>query len=272
MSDKTHERVDLKYVSVDDCEPNSWNAQGMSTQMFERLKAEISENGFIVPMQVVPIENNRYRIIGGEHRWQVAKELGLTEVPVAVLSEKRWKDGDLQKFVTVRLNVLGGKLDPEKFAKLYTEMAEKYGADALQNLMGFCDSKEFAKALGGMKKALKKALPPEMHARVDEAAKEGKSVADLGNIIQMLFSQYGDTVQQSFMIFTYGKQEHLYVQMDKKLKKLVDKVIEYTRATGEDINAVFLSVLEPTVKDLSKRLDAKRADDPDNSDGDEAGF
>ncbi len=270
-----HEKVEMKYVAVDQLEENSWNPQGMNAATFERLKTEIAENGFIVPMQVVALENGKYRIIGGEHRWLAAKELGIEEVPVTVLPGKKWKEVDLQKFVTVRLNILSGKLDAEKFAALYSEMADKYGAESLQNLMAFTDTKEFAKALGGVKKALKKALPPEMHAQVDAAAKEAKSVQDLGNIVQLLFSQYGETVGKSFMIFTYGKQDHLYVQMSKPMKKAMDKVIEYVRATGEDINLVLESVTQQWAKEASKRLEALNPSDSNKiakQPGEEADF
>jgi hypothetical protein len=252
MSGEKHDRLEMKYIPVADIEANSWNAQGMDSVTFQRLKDEIGNVGFIEPMQVVLLDTGKYRIIGGEHRWQAARELGMTEVPAAILPGKRWAETDLQKFVTVRLNVLKGNLDPQKFALLYSEMADKYGADALQGLMGFTDAKAFAKILGGLKKELKKILPKDMHAKLDEASHEAKTVQDLGNIVQMMFAKYGETVNQNFMIFSYGKSDHLYISMSKPMKKAMDKVTDYCRTTGSDIN----SILEPLAQEWVKKVTA----------------
>lgn len=243
--------IDLKFIPTNLIEPNAWNPQGMNVAQFDRLKKEMSENGFIAPIQVVPLPNGRYRILGGEHRWSAAVELGLAEIPCAILKDKKWEDEDIQKFVTVRLNALHGELDAEKFVVLYTEMSEKYGAEAMSDLMAFTDKKAFAKVLGGVKKNLKKILPKEMHGAIDKATKEAKSVEDLGAIVNMLFAQYGDTVDKSFMIFTYGKADHLYIQMSKETKRAVDRIVNYCRATGSDIN----SILEEPLRNLGEALD-----------------
>jgi hypothetical protein len=241
----------MEYVDINKIEANSWNPQEMSKIEFERLKKEIAEVGFIVPIQVVPLENGNFRILGGEHRWSAAKEIGMTEIPCSILLGPKWEDEDLSKFVTVRLNLISGKLDPVKFATLYDEMAQKYGQEALSELMGFTDAKAMAKVLGGVKKELKKVLPKSMHGAVDAATKEAKSINDLGNIVQMLFSKYGDTVNQSFMIFTYGTQEHLYLSMSPEVKTSMDTVVEFCRTTGQDLN----TVLGPSLEALSKNLD-----------------
>jgi hypothetical protein len=251
------DKLEMKYLSVTDLEPNIWNPQTMGAPEMDRLKKEISEVGFIAPIQVVPLDTGKYRIIGGEHRWLAAKELGMIEIPCGIMLGAKWKDEDLQKFVTVRLNVISGRLDPERFAMLYQEMADKYGAESLQNLMGFTDTKAFAKILGGVQKNLKKVLPKEMHGAIDAAAKEAKTVADLGNIIQTLFQKYGDTVNLSFMIFSYGKQNHVYVSMDKAMKKAMDKVIEFCRETGSDINSILAPLTQEWAKEATKQLESK---------------
>jgi hypothetical protein len=253
-------KVELKYIPIDLIVPNAWNPQGQDEATFQRLVDEIRDVGFLDPLEVVPIDDGTYRIIGGEHRWQAAKIVGLEELPCSVLVEAKWQDEDLQKFVTVRLNVLKGKLDPEKFAKLYQEMASKYGADALQTLMGYSDTKGFQKIVGDMKRGLKKSLPKDLQDEFDEKAKEAKTVEDLSNIIQHLFAKHGDTVNLSFMVFSFGKQEHIYVQMNRNTKKALEKVLAYCKHANEDINDFMAPIIEEAGKQALKTLDKAKTE------------
>ena len=58
----------------------------------------------------------------------------------------------------MRLNVIHGGIDPEKFVVLYEEMSKKYGDDILKDLMGFVESKEWNKLTSGIKAALRTVL------------------------------------------------------------------------------------------------------------------
>jgi len=249
----TSPKHDLKYLPVDSLVPNSWNPQTQDDAVFERLVAEITEVGFIDPIEVVSLDDGRFRILGGEHRWQAAKKAGLDEVPCIVIQGAKWNEVDLQKFVTVRLNTLRGQLDPDKFLKLYEEMADKYGKESLQRLMGYTDSAKWAKFIDTLTKDMKKGLPKEMQKEFESKAKEAKSVQDLERIIQELFAKHGDTMDLSFIIFTYGKQDHIYVQMTRAMKKSMDKVAEYCRLTSQDINVV----MEPVVKQFLDSIQVK---------------
>lgn len=249
----------LEHLPIDKLVPNSWNAQKMDDAVFQRLVEEVKEGGCIVPLQVVPLNDGTYRIIGGEHRWRASQKAGLTEVPCAILSDKRWADTDLQKFQTVRLNAINGKIDPEKFLVLHREMADKYGKEAVQTLFGFTEQKGYQKLVGDMKKQMRKVLPKEMQAEFDEKAKNSKSAEDLGNIVTDMMNKYGETMGQSFMVFTYGKQEHVYVQADRVTKKAVDKLIFYCRETNADINTVLGPLLEQEAERRMNELNPRGA-------------
>lgn len=254
------QKHDLRYIPIDQLVANHWNPQAMDEAQFNRLVEEIKENGCIAPLQVVPVDDGTFRIIGGEHRWKASQQAGLEEVPCTVLTGKRWTDEDLQKFVTVRLNIIGGDLDPERFTKLYHEMAEKFGKDAMQSMFAFTDTRAFQKLIGTMKRGLKQSLPKEAQQEFDEKAKEAKTVEDLSAIIQMLFAKYGDTVQKSWMAFRYGGHEVVYVQMTPKTKRSLDKVLGYLRESGDDINDFFGPLIDEAAKRAAKALkDAKAA-------------
>jgi hypothetical protein len=249
---------------------NAWNPNTMDQDDFNRLVKEIDEVGFIAPVQVIPIEDGRYRIIGGEHRVSAANDLHLKEVPAMVLDGPRWQDKELQQLVTVRLNALTGKVNPEKMAVLYNKMAKKYGEDALQNLFAYTDQHAWDRLVSGIKKGLSKAaIPKEKQKEFSDRAKEAKTLQDLERILNELWSSYGDTVQLSFMIFTYGKREHFYVAMDKKTRAAVKRIGAHCKSTAQDINIV----LGPALQALADLLDKKPAPtSPPPADQDDVGF
>jgi hypothetical protein len=252
--------IKFKLLPLDKLENNSWNPNSMEQPDFDRLVAEIEEVGFIDPIEVVPLENGMFRIIGGEHRAAAGRELKMKKVPSMVLQGPQWQEEDLQKLVTVRLNALKGKLNPEKMALLYQEMAKKYGEDALQHLFAFTDKHAWNKLVSGVKQGLSKAgLPKEKQKEFNERAKEAKTLQDLERILNELWSSYGDTIHQSFMIFTYGKREHVYIAMDRKTREALKKITNHCKKTSKDINEVLGPALWALADLLSKEKAAKKA-------------
>ena len=63
------------------------------------------------------------------------------------------------------------------------------------------------------------------------------TLKDLERILNELWSSYGDTMHQSFIVFTYGNREHVYVAMNARVRKALKKVTKYCKG-GEDINDV----------------------------------
>lgn len=257
MSDEPKRGYVQLTVPTDSLEPNAWNVQVQDEATFTRLREEIRKVGFIDPIQVFPKEEKgKYVILGGEHRWKAAMAEGLEEIPVIVLTDEKWNDEDLRKMVSVRVNILKGKIDNAKFAKLYNELATKYGADALQAAFGFTNAKAFQKLLGDISKGLK-GLDAATQKKFNESAKEAKTVEELTSILNDLFAKYGDTVDQNFLVFTHGKKQHIYISMDHKLKSSMDKVIEYCKLAKADIN----EILNPIAADLAKHVDELAAND-----------
>lgn len=242
-----HEQSQARFEMVDPqlFDNNAWNPNTMDQDDYARLVREIEDVGFLDAVQAVPLTDGRYRIIGGEHRVAAAVELRLKAIPTMVLEGPRWQDEDLQKLVSVRLNVLKGRLNPEKMGILYRDMADKYGEDALQNLFAFTDQHGWEKLVSQIKQGLSKAgLPKERQKEFAAKAKEAKTLQDLERILNELWSSYGDTVQLSFMIFTYGKREHVYIAMDQKTRRAFKIIGDHCKSTGKDINQVLSPALQ----------------------------
>jgi hypothetical protein len=247
---------DLRVLHVDVLIPNPDNAQEMDEITFSRLVEEIREVGFTAPITVVDLEDGMFQLLSGEHRWRAAQVVGLDEIPAQVLPLADW-DEDLRAFALVRHNVLQGKVNHEKFLALYNRMAAKYGKDAMPNMFAFTDKQQFKKLIGEVGQSLKKSLPnKQMQKEFEERANEARSVDDLGEIIQTLYQKYGDTVNQSFMVFTFGKQEHIYVAMNAKMRKAMGKVLDYVAVSGEDINDVMRPVVDSCARAATKQWEA----------------
>jgi ParB/RepB/Spo0J family partition protein len=251
-ADPTPEFHSVVELPIDQIECNPWNPNTMNDATFKRLVQELDATaggvGFVDPIQVVQRTDGKYRILGGEHRYHAAKTLGWTKLQAVVLRGDRWEDEDLQKFVTVRLNVLRGKLNPERMASLYDEMATKYGADALSDLMAYTDQSAWEKTLKEIGRGIKASLPSELADKFDAAATEIKTVDDLSNVMNELFANYGSTLDKNFIVFTFGGQEHVYIALDSAAKKAVDALTEHCQKNNVDINSVIGPVTAEWVK------------------------
>lgn len=253
--------AEARTLPVDKLVPNHWNPNTMAESDFKRLVKEIETVGFIDFPQVVPTQDGNFLILGGEHRVRAAKELGFETVPCAVLTESQWDNEDLKKLVTVRLNVLHGKLDPTRMATLYNEMAEKYGAESLKEMFAYTDTREWKNLLNTIGKAVETSgLGKEMSKKFQEDAKGAKTVDDLTRILQQLFANYGDTVSQSFMVFTHGNKEHIYINLDSTTHAGMKSVMSFCKDSGKDINKVLgvaVQALANSLKSASKKASKK---------------
>jgi len=255
--------IEYRLVDVDLLENNSWNPNSMEQADFDRLIEEIKDVGFLDPVAVVELENGRYRLIGGEHRSAAARDLKMEQVPAVVLQGAKFATEELQKLLTVRFNVLSGKTNPEKMALLYNEMAKKHGEDKLQHLFAFTDKHGWKKLVSQIKRGLSNVkLPKEQRDKFDEEVKEAKTLHDLEKILNNMWSSYGDTIGQSFMIFTFGTREHIYVAMDKQTRDAVKKITKHCKAEGKDINAVLAPALQALGEVLAKRTSKEPAKKP----------
>ena len=174
------------------------------------------ENLVVVPDEADP---DTYIIVGGEHRWRAARVLGMATAPCLVRDD--W-DADAQRFVSVKLNVIRGKLDPLKFIKMVEGLRAKYGQEVMATMMGFADQASFNK----LYRQVKRGLPREIGDRLDKVKSKIRSVDELASVLNELISTHGSTIERGYMFFTYSGQTHLMVMMDGDLRVQVDDLAE----------------------------------------------
>lgn len=257
-ADKMNDALDTYRIilSPDLLIPTDYNPNKMKPEQYQKLKDNIMEAGFIDPVQAVPHEDGKhFIIIGGHHRWQAAKELGIKAIPVDVPKAEKWKDLDFQKLQNLRLNIIHGEMDPEKMAKLYEDMAKKYGADKVSSMMGYSSDAPLKKLIKAMTKQMKQDLPPEMARQFEQQAKEARTVNDLERIIQHLFQEHGDSVKFNFMVFAWGGKEHTYIAMSKKVHDALKKIMKKSQSANVDIN----EILGDAIVAAAEKMDDKKA-------------
>jgi hypothetical protein len=241
---------ELKTLPVDSIVANAWNPNKQETKQFDQLVRRMRDVGMIAPIQVVPTDDGKYVILGGEHRWRAAQAIGWSNIPAIVLTDERFRNEDLQKFVTMQLNMISGKLDPEKFAKLYDDMRGRYDPDAIRDLMGFTDKHKF----NMLTKGISEGLPDDMKKEFNKRASNAKNPNELQGILNDLIGKYGDDLSHNFMIFSHESREHIWVRLNDKNHDLITDAMDICRTRGVDINDLltdaFSRVLE-SYKDVN---------------------
>lgn len=127
----------VKYltVSVDELRKNIFNSNKVSAQNEEKIRASIQRNGLFKPIIVRSVEGvSGYEIIGGEHRWEQAVELGYAEVPIAdmgTISDAKAKE------ISVIDNARYGIDDTLMFADLLKDIG---GLDEVSQFLPYGES------------------------------------------------------------------------------------------------------------------------------------
>jgi ParB-like chromosome segregation protein Spo0J len=252
-----HQQVLYAVVPIAQVYVNPWNPNQMDAETFNRLSRELQENGCVDPIQVVPApetyarivngvlpEDGRYMILGGEHRWTAGQAVGWKTIPVMVLLSPRMQEEKQQRFLTTKLNAIRGKVNPEKFMRMYRHALETERKEELADAFGFTNEDEFKKLIGETKAGLKASgAPKEVIDHFDAAAKEVRTIEDMSTVLNRLFTEYGDTLRWNFMVFSHGGQDHLFVTADRELWKLLQTVLDTTRKAQVDLNVVLREAL-----------------------------
>jgi hypothetical protein len=215
--------------------PNNPNEE--ASLVFNNLLMEIEEDGFDQPLIVVDrirIElQPGWTVVSGNHRFRALKLQGYTHVDCII---KDW-DAEKAKLKVVRRNLITGRLNDERFTKLVDELRMPYTPDQLADVLGFRDIEEFAQHY-------KKEHEREPRVREDSSYGDPtKLVEGMTVILNKLFSEYGDTVPNSFLFFLAGAKIHLAVQAVPQLRRALSRVAKKCVNEHRDINLVLAGMI-----------------------------
>lgn len=243
IKDPSLKVVDL---SVEALVPNENNTNEMNEKQLDRLAEEIRENGFIQPIQAIPMDDGKYLILGGEHRWRAAKACGMTYIPAVIMTDSRWTDRDLVDLETFKLNAIHGNVNMTRFYSLYERMAIKFGPEKLQNVLGVDDDKSWKSLTKTITKTLKETgASAEAIDKIEKAAKKAKSPDALSRQISLIL-QAEQQASKTLAFFHANGAEHVVFQITPEMLQALKKI----SALGMDINPH----LEPVLVSIADAL------------------
>ena len=123
------DQLNIEYVPISELRASEYNPRHWSRDAITHLTESIKRYGFVDPLLVNAAPKKRGVVIGGHFRLSVAKDLGMTEVPVVYVSIPNL---EREKELNIRLNKNTGEWDWEK-------LAENFDIDLLQ-ASGFDDA------------------------------------------------------------------------------------------------------------------------------------
>lgn len=234
--------INIEMIPIDKLEANRWNPNRMSDFDFHALAIDITK-GFHQPILVVPKGNGFYRIIDGYHRYEAAKMMDLEEIPcIVVKSGDLVESEDAQKFKTVRMNKLRGKLDKRKFKALVEDLASRYPIDYVAENFALEDDQP----LRDMIATARRELPTlELKKEFDKRKNEIQSIEDLASLLTRLYTRYGKTLDYGYMVLEHGGQKHLWVRLKElSMFEFCKEKAKLASDKGVSFSSVILKALE----------------------------
>lgn len=227
----------VEWLDPELVEPDEGNPNEQDDETFDALVLQIQQNGWTAPAQVVPVDGGKYRLVAGEHRWMAARVLQ-TRLPAVLLDPATW-DADRRQMQLVADNLISGKLNPDKFTKLYSDLARRYDGEVLKKYMGFSKGDQFEKLF----RETKAGLPPELADALDASKAEIRTIDDLSRVLNRLFQEHGETLPSNMMVFSFGGKEVLWIRANKALWSLATEISEHAVEAGQDVAEAFVAAL-----------------------------
>ena len=155
---KSDEKLTVEHIPVGKLTSNPWNPNRMSEEMRAKLKVYIQREGFVEPL-VVRLKDSGFEILGGFHRWGIARELGYDTVPCVVVE----LDDRRAKILSINLNEMKGQSLPSLLANLVHDLSKELNLDDLETQLPYSVS-ELKDSLELLK------IPDGLEAFLDEEA------------------------------------------------------------------------------------------------------
>lgn len=133
--------LNIVTVSVNDLKPSDYNPRTWDGAAISNLKESIKRFGIIDPIIVNGASNRKNVVIGGHFRLKVAKDLGMTSIPVVYVTIP---DIEREKELNIRLNRNTGDWDWTKLAEFDQFILSDIGftSEELDDVFGFDENPE----------------------------------------------------------------------------------------------------------------------------------
>jgi ParB/RepB/Spo0J family partition protein len=117
--------VALKQIPVGQIEPHPKNPNSMAPDAFKKLQRHIERTSFYPPVIVRPLDDGRYQMIDGWHRYLIVRDHLKRDKVAAIVAEVSETEADM---MLATLNRLHGEDDPRARAELVSDLLQEYGS------------------------------------------------------------------------------------------------------------------------------------------------
>ena len=282
VSTDTFEKWEVaRLVPIELLVPTYWNANEMPEEEFEALVDEIDRGHFDEPCQIVPIfsgENKgKFWIIGGEHRYKACLLLKKTTVPCVIKEHLDVKDEEELMRWSVRRNHIRGRLNAEKYAQIEARYSKKkmLAAEAARKAMMVKgenlkrlrkhtavvsneddDTEKGGRAPKKVSEKERTASPEEKRekrakdkpAYLQSTEERQKLLANLRVLEQEILLK-SETIEQGYLFFGQGGYDHLVVEEEPHLYKLVEQMVAICKRDSAKINEFLASAISKEIRE-----------------------
>lgn len=246
------EMIRYEDIALDRLDLNPDNVNEMGDSELESLVRHIRSVGMIEPIQVIPTQDGRFMILGGEHRYKAAKEIGMPSIPAVVITDPRFADKDLLDLTAFKLNVIKGKQDPIKFVKLYEKMAAKYGQDAVKEVFAVSDKTLWKKLTKNLISGLKESgVPGSVLDEIEKAGNSAPNLEKMAKRVGKILSSVKGGSEYGAMIFTHGDSKSIIISVDENLFKLMEFLSAYSSSTSVKMSDLLFKPIAELVSSVS---------------------
>lgn len=238
---KTWDRA--KLIPIDRLVFSDWNWNVLSPECMAVLTEDIESGMFDEALQVLPLEDEKFLVLNGEHRAKVAKSLDMTEVPCVIRTDLIGKTRADLICWSGRRNNIRGRINREKYIEAERELDEHHGLQREAARRRMLMDEERIKALKlahnpanpddddvntGPEGSESSGTGPETDGERD-LQEEKRAKAKLQKAVKAALTtaldESKDTVEHGYVFFQQGDQEHLVVDMPKNLYGLVKRMV-----------------------------------------------
>lgn len=179
-------------IPRDQIRPNPWNANAFDPENYPKLVESIRQRGMMEPLKVMRdpccptarggdgnLDDVRYLLIDGYHRWLAADDLGLIELPCEV-----WEISlEEAKIRGLQMNYLRGQPIPQRLGALLHDLNATFAVEDLAKLLPW-SAGEIEQAMDVMR------LPPDIQERLTAEAADQAAIAPVPVTVVLVGPEY----------------------------------------------------------------------------------
>jgi len=240
-----------------------WNWNVLSPECMAVLTEDIESGMFDEALQVIPLEDDRFLVLNGEHRAKVAKSLDMTEVPCVIRTDLVGKTRADLIVWSGRRNNVRGKINRERYLKAERELDEHHGLQKEAARRRMLIDAERAKRLkldrdsnptnpdhddintGPEGEGARSKGPETDGARDLQEEKRAKAKLQkaVKSALTTALDESKDTVEHGYVFFQQGDQQHLVVNESKKLYGLVQRMVDACKGESASVDDFLVAAI-----------------------------